>query len=359
MSVEKPMAGAKIAITFHLTEPVANMTLALTDAGAEIFFIPSKKETVVPSALEMLNKAGVYYRNPDQTDKEKHLREVIDFKPHLIIDNVDLFRLWHSEKNAPPVLGSTVHSKSAYDVVENYVNSGNSLLYPVIGVGSSRLKLELESTLGTGQSVVNALINISKLQLSGKKIAIIGYGNVGSGIARVAKAMGARIMIVGRRAYPALKAFLFDGYEVVSLEEAAKSCDIILTATGGKNILIAEHFHLMRNGAYIGNVGRYQEIDIQGLESIASNTTQIDHNITEYELNGKHIYMMGGGKQFNLVAGEGNSDEIMDLSLALHALSMEYLWKNNQDLDCTIYPVSESITERVSIMKLQHLGVDF
>ncbi len=355
LAIEKPLIGSRIAVVFHLTDSVAQMVLTLKAAGAEIFFIPSKPETIMPSALNMLQQAGIQCKTPTVAEKKVILQEAIAFKPHLIIDNVDLFKLIHANQTTSSIMGSTVHSKSAYDLVEQHCHAGKTLLYPVIGIGGSKLKLELESTLGTGQSVINALINVTKLQLNGKKIAVVGYGNVGRGIARLAKAMGAQVMVVTRRAYTALKAVLFDGFEVMSLEQAARQCDILLTATGGENILSGQSFSWLKDGVFIGNVGRYQEINVSDLAELSNHSETIDANMTEYQLNNRVIYLMGGGKQFNLVAGTGNSDEIMDLSLALHVLSMVYLWQNNQSLSARIYAVPDSITEQVATTKLAML----
>ncbi len=354
---DKPLANTKIAIIFHLTDPVVQMLLTLVSAGADILFVPSKTETIVPASLDLLKQTGVKYIIPPAGQEAESLRQILAFKPDLLIDNANLFKLWHNENNPPPIVGATVHSRSAYDIVDKHRQAGHSVNYPIIGIGASELKLELESTLGTGQSVINALIKVSQLQLNGKKIAIVGYGNVGTGIAKMAQAMGAQVMIVETNGYRALKAKLFDGYEVMSLEQAIPQCDVMLTATGGKNIITEQYFGLFKPYAFIGNIGRYQEIDVSGLEKIADSQQVVNDYVTEYQLNGRSIYLMVAGHQLNHIAGEGNSSEIMDLSLALHVLAMEYLWTQREQLSAQIYTVPETITEQVALTKLQSLGV--
>src|SRR5690349_8570950 len=112
-----------------------------------------------------------------------------------------------------------------------------------------------------------------------------------------------------------------DGYDVVPLRFAAQQADILITATGNKDVLTSRHFPLLRDGVFIGNVGRSrQEIDVTALERDVTSAEVVNHNLTAYVLNGRRIYLMGGGHQFNHIAGGANSSELMDLSLALHAL---------------------------------------
>lgn len=357
---ETPLRGAQVAIVFHLTKEVANLALAIREAGAKLLLIPSKMATVDPLVLAALDSADIaLHTPPDEGNRQENLREVLAFEPHLAVDNADLFTLWHTHPSPPDMLGMSVHSRSACLIVDRHWEDHRQVRFPVVAVGSSNIKLELESNLGTGQSVIDALIRVTGLQLSGKKIAVVGYGNVGSGIARGARGLNARVMIVQNSAYRALKAVM-DGYDVVPLRFAAREADILLTATGAKNVLTEKHFPLLRDGAFIGNVGRSrEEIDVVALARMAESFRTIDHNLTEYRLGGRRLYLMGGGHQFNHIAGGANSSELMDLSLSLHALTLEHLWRSGESLSQEIHPVPMPILDAVGRLKLQHMGVQY
>jgi adenosylhomocysteinase len=356
---EHPLAGAKVAILFHLTKEVANLALAAREAGAEVLLMPSKIATVEPAALDGLRAAGLeVLASPSVGDASAHLTQVLSFAPDVAVDNAELFSLWHRSDAPPEIKGMSIHSRSACLIVDDYWAQHRSLRFPVVEIGSSNIKLELESTLGTGQSVIDALIRVTGVQLSGKRIAVVGFGNVGSGIARAARGLGARVLIVQNSAYRALKAVM-DGYDVVPLHSAAQGADILITATGTKGVLTSRHFPLLRDGVFIGNVGRSrEEIDVAALERDATSVQLVDHNITAYILNDRRIYLMGGGHQFNHVAGGANSSELMDLSLALHALTIEHIWRAPQ-LSREVHPVQESILDEVARLKLGQLGIEF
>lgn len=352
-----PLSGARAAVVFHLTRQAACLALALEAGGARVRFIPSKAATVESQVSEELGAAGVEVsRVGSEAERAEALRGVLAFAPHLMVDNADLFTLWHGTADPPSPLCASVHSRGACDVVEDYWDSHGELLFPVIAVGSAPIKLELESTHGTGQSVVTALILATGLQLGGKNVVVVGYGNVGSGVARFARGLNARVRVVQNSAFRALKAVM-DGYEVLPLSEALPRADVVITATGAKGVLTEEHFPLLRDGVYIGNVGRSQEIDVAALSRDADSALRLDDNLTEYSVGGKRIVLMGGGHQFNHMAGCANSSEMMDLSLSLHALGLEYVWCQQPKLTASIHDVPAAVAENVSLAKLNQLGI--
>lgn len=354
---DRPMDGARIAIVFHLTKEAAALALTVRAAGADTTFIPSKIATADPSVVKTLQDQGICVQIPDSEEqRQASLREVLDFAPHLMIDNAELFSLWHSETKPPMVLGSSVHSRSACSVIDDHVAAGKELLYPIISVGSSPIKLELESSYGTGQSVLASLIQITDMQINGKKIAIIGYGNVGSGLARFAHGMCAHVTIVQNSPYKALKAVM-DGYNVCPLEEAIAKADIVVTATGKEGILQERQLRMLQDGTYIGNIGRSQEIDMAAIRRISQSSRKIDDNIEEFIIDNKRIYLMGDGHQFNHMAGTANSAEMMDISLALHAYGVDDLWRNrNETHDRVAAPISREVADAVAERKLEQLG---
>ena len=357
----RPMEGARVAIVFHLTKEAAALAMTISAAGAETTFIPSKTATADHSVVEVLGESGVRVLIAESEEHRLNLvRDMLNFQPHLMIDNADLFNLWHSEEASaegrPKVIGASVHSRSACSIVEEHIAAGKGLRFPIIAVGSSPIKLELESYYGTGQSVLAALIQVTRLQLNGKKIAIVGFGNVGSGLAHFARGIRARVTIVQNSAYRALKAVM-DGYDVRPLEDAIKDADIVVTATGTQDVIGEDQLRLLQDGTFLGNIGRGQEIDVQMLRKIAQSNHKIDNNIEKFVVDGKCICLMGDGHQFNHMVGSANAPEIMDISLALHAYGLEELWLNrDQDRPKVATPISRDIANAVAETKLDQLG---
>jgi adenosylhomocysteinase len=353
----EPLRGTRVAIVFHLTKEAGCLALTLQAAGAEIRFVPSKTATIEPHITEELTAAGVdVVQVRTEGERAQALSEIPAFAPHLAVDNSDLFTLWHGLAEPPPLLCASVHSRGACDIVERYWQSHRKLLFPVLAVGSSPIKLELESTHGTGQSVVAALIQTTGLQLGGKQVVVVGYGNVGGGVAHFARGLNARVCVVQNSAFRALKAVM-DGFEVLPLPEALERADVVITATGSSGVLREDHFSLLRNGVYLGNVGRAQEIDVRALSRIGKPVRKLDEHLTEYRINHNRIVLIGDGHQFNHMAGCANSSEMMDLSLSLHALGLEYVWCKRPALSPSIHPVPFVVAESVARAKLDQLGV--
>jgi adenosylhomocysteinase len=353
----EPLRGTRVAIVFHLTKEAGCLALTLQAAGAEICFVPSKTATIEPHVTEELTSARIeVVRAGSEEERAEGLREVPAFAPHMIVDNSDLFTLWHTLSEPPPLLCASVHSRGACDIVERHWQSHCRLLFPVLAVGSSPIKLELESTHGTGQSVVTALIQTTGLQLGGKNVVVVGYGNVGSGVAHFARGLNARVCVVQNSAFRALKAVM-DGFEVLPLAKALARADVVITATGASGVLREEHFPLLRDGVFLGNVGRAQEIDVSALSRVGKPVRQLDAHLTEYRINHNRVVLIGDGHQFNHMAGCANSSEMMDLSLSLHALGLEHVWCKRPALSPAIHPVPAIVAESVARAKLDQLGV--
>ncbi|HLA10356.1 MAG TPA: adenosylhomocysteinase [Pyrinomonadaceae bacterium] len=354
----KPLDGARVAVVFHLTKEAACLALTVQAAGAEVRFVPSKLATVETEVVRKLTSHDIHVaRAETEKQRSERLSEILTFAPQMVVDNADLFSLWHEEVDPPPLLCASVHSRSACALVEDYWDRHHKVLFPVIAVGSSEIKLELESTHGTGQSVVTALIQATGLQLAGKNVVVVGYGNVGRGVAHFIRGLNARVCVVQRSAFRALKAAM-DGYEVLRLSEAIPRADVVITATGARGVITEEHFPLFRDGVFVGNVGRVQEIDVPALCRLGKPIRRINDNLTEYRVNGNRIVLMGDGHQFNHMARCANSSEVMDLSLSLHALSLEYVWSERPGLSNSVHPVPSVVSETVAQSKLKHLGIN-
>jgi len=169
--------------------------------------------------------------------------------------------------------------------------------------------------------------------------------------------MGARVIVTEVDPIRALEAVM-DGFEVMPMSEAAKIGDIFVTVTGDKNVITKEHFLSMKDGAIVANSGHFDvEIDIRSLEELASSKKEIRKGVTEYDINGKKIYLLGEGRLVNLANAEGHPASVMDMSFANQALSVEYLVNNKGKLSVGVYPVPEEIDKKVAQLKLESMGI--
>ena len=181
---------------------------------------------------------------------------------------------------------------------------------------------------------------------------------IAKGIALRAKGLGARVVVTEVDPLPALQAAM-DGFEVMPMLRAAKIGDVFITATGDKDVIVRDHFKLMKDGAVLGNSGHFNvEISVRQLEQVASSKKQARDNLEEFTFkDGKKLYLIAEGRLMNLAAAEGHPSAVMDMSFADQALPCEWLAKNHQALENKVYDVPKEIDEKVSALKLASLGI--
>ncbi|MCK4310770.1 MAG: adenosylhomocysteinase, partial [Methanomicrobia archaeon] len=206
---------------------------------------------------------------------------------------------------------------------------------------------------GTGQSTLDGIMRTTNIILAGKNFVVAGYGWVGRGIALRARGMGANVVITEVDKIKALEAYM-DGFKVMTMENAAKIGDIFVTATGCRDVVTEKHFRLMKDNVILCNSGHFNiEIDVETLEKLPKRDAR--KNITEYNFNGKRIYLLGEGRLVNLACADGHAIEIMDMSFGIQALSAEYILTN--DLIPKVYNVPKEIDYKVARIKIDSLGI--
>jgi adenosylhomocysteinase len=187
---------------------------------------------------------------------------------------------------------------------------------------------------------------------------VCGYGWCGKGVAMRARGMGAKVIVVEVDAIRALEAAM-DGLEVMPMSQAAKIGDIFLTATGDVSVIRKEHFGLMRDGSIVANAGHFNvEIDIPALEALSKKKRATRNFVDEYTLSdGRRIYLLGEGRLINLASAEGHPANVMDMSFANQALSVEYIVKEYKRLEKEVYSVPKHIDENIAKLKLGSMGI--
>jgi adenosylhomocysteinase len=193
---------------------------------------------------------------------------------------------------------------------------------------------------------------------AGKNFVVCGYGWCGRGVANRARGMGANVIVTEVNHVRALEAVM-DGFRVMPAKEAAKIGDIFLTASGSKDVLSGEHFRLMKDGAILANTGHFNvEVAAAELAKMAVAKREIRPNNVEYTLPGnKRLYLLAEGRLVNLAAAEGHPSEVMDLSFANQALSVEFLAKKGGSLKPGLHCIPQEQDREIAKLKLEALGV--
>ena len=286
---------------------------------------------------------------------------IIDAKPDVVIDDgADLHARLHSLyiDRAKRILGGTEETTTGVIRLRAMEREG-ILSYPVIAVNNALTKYLFDNRYGTGQSTIDGIMRATNMLLAGRVFVVAGYGWVGRGVAMRARGMGARVIVTEVDPIRALEA-LMDGFEVMSMSKAASIGDIFVTATGNKDVIRREHMEKMKDGALLANAGHFNvEVSVKDLEEISVSKRVIRTHITEYRLrNGKRLYLLAEGRLVNLVAAEGHPSEVMDMSFANQALSIEYLIRNRGKLKPGVYNVPYDIDSSVARLKLTSLGIE-
>jgi adenosylhomocysteinase len=228
----------------------------------------------------------------------------------------------------------------------------------VIAVNDAFTKHMFDNRYGTGQSTIDGIIRATNVLLGGTRFVIAGYGWVGKGVAMRAKGMGAHVIITEVDPLRALEAKM-DGFEVMTMEAAARVGDIFCTATGDKSVIRREHMEAMKDGAILSNTGHFNvEIDIPALRALGGEAREARAFVEEFTLaDGRRLYLLGDGRLINLAAAEGHPAIVMDMSFANQALSAEYAVANAAELERKVYPVPADIDKEIARLKLETMGV--
>jgi adenosylhomocysteinase len=225
-------------------------------------------------------------------------------------------------------------------------------------VNEAKTKHFFDNRYGTGQSTIDGIMRATNRLLAGSCFVVAGYGWCGRGLAMRAKGMGARVLVTEVDPLPALEA-LMDGFDVVTMSEAARVGDIFCTLTGNLHVLRREHFAKMKDGAIVCNSGHFNvEIDIPALAKMAKSVRTVRPFVEEYMMrDGRAIHVLAEGRLVNLAAAEGHPSNVMDMSFANQALSAEYLVRRKESLERRVYAVPEPIDREIARLKLRATGV--
>lgn len=360
----KPFAGMKVALSVHLEAKTAYLCRVMEMGGAQMYVTgsnPLSTQDDVAAALVSggMNVFAEYGCSMEQY--EECLDEVLKIGPNIIIDDGgDLVHLMHTKyaELIPNVIGGCEETTTGINRLR-IMSAAGELKFPMVMVNDADCKHMFDNRYGTGQSVWDGICRTTNLIVAGKYVVISGYGWCGKGVTLRAKGLGAKVIVTETDPVRALEAVM-DGYEVMPMRDAAKIGDIFCTVTGGRDIITAEHFPLMKDGTILSNAGHFNvEVDMDALEKMAVNKYEARHNIQGYVMpDGRTLFTIAEGRLVNLAAADGHPAEIMDMSFAIQAMSAQFLAENRGKLKADVVAVPRDIDEAVASRKLKAMGVE-
>lgn len=363
LSMEKPFAGMKIAISVHVEAKTACLAKTLQAGGADVALTgcnPLSTQDDVAAALASEGMHVYCIHGADEAEYRDHLSLALHFGPDIVIDDGgDFAMLLHTTHRdlLPGLVGGCEETTTGVHRLQ-ILEKECRLAYPVIAVNDARCKHLFDNRFGTGQSVMTAIMASTNLLVAGKSVVVAGFGMCGKGVALRAKGLGARVIVTEIDPVKACEA-LMEGYEVMSMADAAPIGDLFVTVTGCRDVITKRHFERMKDGAICCNAGHFDvEVNIPELQSMALSYSEVRANVEGYMLpNGRMISVIGEGRLVNLAAGDGHPAEIMDMSFALQAQCARYMAMSGQKLEKKVYETPEEIDDRVASILLETKGI--
>ncbi|MEK7592837.1 MAG: adenosylhomocysteinase [Patescibacteria group bacterium] len=362
----KPLKGISIAACLHVTSETANLILTYVAGGASVSLCASNplstQDSVAASLVADYSIPVFAIHGEDRKTYYKHLNQVLDYKPMLTTDDgADLVALLHTERKQQlqGMLGSAEETTTGVIRLKAMAKDG-ALKLPVLAVNDSDTKHMFDNRYGTGQSTVDGIVRATNILLAGKRAVVCGYGWCGRGIASRLRGLGAIVTVTEVDSVKALEAAM-DGFSVDQIGRAVRYADLIVTATGDKDVVSLLHMKKMKDGAIIANSGHFNvEFDYDGLVKLSKSSRTLRNSLEELTLpGGKRIYALAEGRLVNLAAAEGHPAEVMDMSFANQALGAAWFAKMQGKLKPKVYVLPKAIDQRVARLKLKAMNMRF
>ncbi len=361
---EKPLKGLRVSACLHVTTETANLMRALKAGGADIVLCASNPlSTQDDTAASLVKDYGIRtyaIKGEDRKTYYSHIKQTLLHEPNLTMDDgADLVSELHGKMSnlLNGIVGGTEETTTGVIRLRSLEEKG-MLRYPIIAVNDADTKHFFDNRYGTGQSTIDGILRATNVLLAGSSFVVCGFGWCGRGLASRARGMGAQVIVTEIDPLRALEAAM-EGFEVMSMKEAAKKGDIFVTVTGNLNVIRAEHFKTMKDGVIIANSGHFNaEIDIPALAKVSKKRKLVRDFVEEFTLpNGNRIYLLADGRLVNLATADGHPASVMDMSFANQALSAEYMAKSAKMLEKRVYRVPEQIDKEIARLKLESMGI--
>ncbi|MEY4370874.1 MAG: hypothetical protein RIQ48_590 [Pseudomonadota bacterium] len=360
----QPLKGAKIIGCLHMTIQTAVLIETLVALGADVRWSSCNIFSTQDHAAAAIAKKGIpVFAWKGETEEEywwcieQTINGKKDWKPNLLLDDGgDLTMLIHDKykdllKNIKGVSEETTTGVKALKKLEK----DNKLLIPAINVNDSVTKSKFDNLYGCRESLVDSIRRATDVMMSGKVAIVAGFGDVGKGSAASLRQSGARVLVTETDPICALQAAM-EGYEVVLMDEAISSADIVVTATGNKDIVTIEHMRKMKDRSILCNIGHFDnEIQVSALKNYKWN--EVKPQVHEIEFpDKKRIILLAEGRLVNLGCATGHPSFVMSASFTNQVIAQIELWNSNGKYQNKVYVLPKHLDEKVAMLHLAKVG---
>ncbi|PSP63867.1 adenosylhomocysteinase [Halobacteriales archaeon QH_8_64_26] len=359
-------SGQRVGMAMHVEAKTAVLAETLAEAGAAVAITgcnPLSTHDDVSAALDSQDRIASYARHGvDDDTYYAAIDTVIDHDPSLTVDDGgDLVFRIHEEY--PDLLDSIVggceETTTGVTRLRAMADDG-ALQYPMFAVNDTPMKRLFDNVHGTGESALANIAMATNLSFAGKTVVVSGYGDVGRGVAKKAAGQNAHVVLTEIDPRRALEAYM-EGYDVLPMAEAATRGDVFVTTTGNRDVITAEHFGDMKDGALLANAGHFDvEIDLDGLAELAVGSREVRPGVQEYELpDGPRLNVLASGRLVNLAGplSLGHPAEVMDQSFAIQAVCVRELLESGK-YDAGVHDVPDRLDREVAEIKLATEGIE-
>jgi adenosylhomocysteinase len=366
---ERPLDGLVVGACLHITTETATFLKTLKAGGATVLACASNplstQDDVAAALVADEGIATFAVKGETQASYYRHIDAVLDGHPRLTMDDgCDLVSRLHQFRpdQLPELIGGTEDTRTGVIRLRAMEMAG-ILRYPIVAVNDAATKRLFDNRHGTGQSTIDGIVRATNILLAGKRFVVAGYGYSGKGVAARARGMGALVTVTEIDPLRALEA-VTDGFEVEPMQVACGKGEVFVTVTGNRDVLRAEHFAKMRDGAILANAGHFDvEIDLVALDEMAEGKRRLvrpmveEFTIVAQDGSSRRILVLAEGRLVNLSAAEGHPAAVMDLSFANQALVAEWLVKDRGLLANRVHEVPAEIDARIAELKLDTMGI--
>jgi len=364
----KPLKGARIGGSLHMTIQTAVLIETLVELGAEVRWTTCNIFSTQDHAAAAMAQAGIpvfAWKGMTEEEYEWALKQVLFFdddKPlNMILDDGgDLTNmvLDNYPELAAGIKGISEETTTGVHRLYERMKNG-SLPIPAFNVNDSVTKSKFDNKYGCRESAVDAIRRGTDLMLAGKVVVVAGYGDVGKGTAASFRGTGSRVIVTEIDPICALQAAM-EGYEVKKMDDAVKEADIVVTATGNKDIITAKHFKMMKDKTVVANIGHFDnEIDMAWLEKNYGHTKDtIKPQVDKFTVDGHDVIVLAEGRLMNLGVATGHPSFVMSNSFTNQVLAQMELWQHGDQYENKVYMLPKHLDEMVARLHLEHLGVE-
>ncbi len=366
---QKPLEGARIGGCLHMTIQTAVLIETLVELGAEVAWSSCNIFSTQDHAAAAIAESGVpvfAWKGMTEEEYEWCIEQTLfafeDGKPlNMILDDGgDLTNMVLD--NYPELANGIkgISEETTTGVLRLIQREENGTLpVPAINVNDSVTKSKFDNKYGCKESAVDAIRRATDLMIAGKVAVVAGYGDVGKGTAASLRGAGARVIVTEIDPICALQAAM-DGYEVKKMENAIPRADIVVTATGNKDVVTGSHFELMNDKTVVCNIGHFDnEIDVAWLNDNWGETKdQIKPQVDKYTVNGNDIILLAEGRLVNLGCATGHPSFVMSNSFTNQTLAQMELWNRADSYDNKVYTLPKHLDEKVAKLHLEKIGVE-